>query len=680
MGNIILILGTRGIGKSTCLNYFRDYVNIELGYDSSRLFDVGLLIPQLLDLEYNERVTCILKGIAKTMSKDKKDNISSVIDILNAQEKVFFLFIDNLDRFYQSKNDLGFVKRFFQTADPTLKALSKKVVIVISCAPEWDDFLDKRDLSYMNFPNSITLEPLSDDEIRKLIEIRAIAQGYKVDDIIKEELLPVLRVASRGNPRSDFQFLEKVTGKIDENELPIDNPTFQRVVGSELFAGSIEKLREIASRSPTVSWGINQMWRYFDVLQKSDIDYGTEIKKLIETHEKSFIAQFEIESTIRAWVKVSHKTESGKWTLNPQVREMMTQWHRDTKIKKEILLTAYSENPFTMSTTDVADYVDQYIANTVGIESASNAFHNSLEEYMLMSSIDDLERDRIKLINSGWKCLKQLMLTIIAIEEGDVPKDLSSRLDDEKTFKEAANELIKSVSDIYKEIKKVNPYRSELLSIKERFQDIRDNPQVVRYWDTAQMKEFSRQVLSSYEGLLRGLKPKTLETCEKRKRLEEISAMINKGENESIEFKSSIRWDHREGKINKELVKPILKTIVAFLNTEGGKLIIGINDEGEFIGIEKDLSTLRKDADGYVQYIMNLMETHIGSEQSVYLTISFLRKGYTIAIISVDKSPIPAYLESNSTRKFYIRAGNTTRELDGSKLQDYIDARWPSSR
>jgi predicted HTH transcriptional regulator len=173
---------------------------------------------------------------------------------------------------------------------------------------------------------------------------------------------------------------------------------------------------------------------------------------------------------------------------------------------------------------------------------------------------------------------------------------------------------------------------------------------------------------------------KTLETCEKRKRLEEISAMINKGENKSIEFKSSIRWDHREGKINKELVKPILKTIVAFLNTEGGKLIIGINDEGEFIGIEKDLSTLRKDADGYVQYIMNLMETHIGSEQSVYLTISFLRKGYTIAIISVDKSPIPAYLESNSTRKFYIRAGNTTRELDGSKLQDYIDARWPSSR
>jgi energy-coupling factor transporter ATP-binding protein EcfA2 len=683
-GNIILIVGTRGIGKSTCLEYSRYYVNNELGYDCSRLLDIGLSIPQLLELEYNERVTFILKKIALVISKDKKDNISDVIDILNAQEKgPFFLFIDNLDRLYQNKDDLSFVQYFFQTADPILKALSKKVVIVISCAPEWNIFLKQRDLSYTNFSNSISLEPLSDDEIGKLIESRAVAQGYEIDNIIKEELLPVLRIASRGNSRSVFQFLERVIGEVDENELPIDITTFQRVVGSELFDGSIENLREIASESPIVSWGINQMWRYFDVLQKSGFDCGTEIKKLIKTHEKNFIDESEITSTLNAWKKVSHETEFGKWVLNPQVGDMIKQWHRETKIKKEILLTAYSEKPFTTSTTNVEDYVDQYITATADKESASDAFNVSLEEYRLLSSADGnkLEEDRSKLIDSGWNCLKQLMLTIIAIEEGDVPNELSSRLDNKETIEEAGNELITCVGDIYKEFNKVNPYRSELSSIKERFRDARDNPEVVRYWDTDQMKEFVRQVLTSYEGLLRGLKPSNLATSEKRIRSEEISGMINRWENANTEFKSSIRWDYRQEKINKELKKSVLETIVAFLNTNGGKLIIGVNDEKKIIGIEKDISTLKhRDVDGFEQYIMSIIDEYIGSEQSVYITTSFLRKGYTIAIISVDKSPIPAYLESNSTQEFYIRAGNTTRKLDGRQLQNYIDNHWPSRK
>ena len=541
-------------------------------------------------------------------------------------------------------------------------------------------FSKTKGFNYTNFSNSISLEPLSDDEIRKLIESRAVAQGYEIDNIIKEELLPVLRIASRGNSRSVFQFLERVIGEVDENELPIDITTFQRVVGSELFDGSIEKLREIASKSPIVSWGINQMWRYFDVLQKSGFDYGTEIKKLIKTHEKTFIDESEITSTINAWKKVSHETEFGKWVLNLQVRDMIKQWHRETKIKKEILLAAYSEKPFTTSTTNVEDYVDQYTTATADKESASDAFNVSLDGYRLLSSADEnkLEEDRIKLINSGWNCLKQLMLTIIAIEEGDVPNELSSRLDNKKTFEEAGNELITCVGEIYKEFYKVNPYRSELLSIKERFLDARDNPEVVRHWDTDQMKEFVRQVLTSYEGLLRGLKPSNLATSKKRILSEEISAMINKRENANTEFKSSIRWDYELGQKNRDLEKSILKTIVAFLNTKGGKLIIGVNDEGEFIGIEKEILTLdHRDVDGYEQLIMNLIDVYIGSEQSVYITTSFLRKGYTIAIISVAKSPIPAYLESNSTQEFYIRAGNTTRKLDGRQLQNYIDNHWP---
>lgn len=674
-GNIILIIGTRGIGKSTALKYLQHYVKNVLPYDASRFFDVGLHIPVLLEKEHNERVPYILKEIAKILSNHKTDDIVSVTETLNKQNgRSFFLFVDNFDRIYQSKDDLSFVKYFFQSADPILKELSKKVILVLSCAPEWNVFLEQRDLGYLNFSNSITLEPLIEDEIKQLIEHRAIAEGFKLEDIIDSNVISALRVASRGNPRSVFQFLEKVVNKPDTN-LPIDIHTFQKVIGSELFDGIIEKYKEIAAKSPEVCSGINQMFRYFDILQKGGIDYTKGIEKLIIAHEKGFIDESETKPRT-AWSRISHRNESGKWVLNKQVRETIKRLFRETKIEKEILLTAYSENPFTISTTDVEDYVDEYQTFTMDIESASKTFNSSLEEYMSINSIDVLE-DRIKLINSGWNCLKQLLLTIIAIEEGDVPKELSSQLEDKKMFDAAAKELILNVGEIYKEFNKINPFRSDLLSIKDRYVDIKENPEVARYWETERMKEFRRQVLNSYEGLLRGLKPSNLQSSKKRVYSEQLSFIIENNENYQTEFKPFIRCNHVTGKINDNFKKSILKTIVAFLNSEGGRLFIGVSDNKEIIGIEKDIATFGKGVDEYQQYIMNIVESHIGSNISIYLEISFPRlKGYKIAVISVKKSPYHVYLKFDSNNEFYIRSGNTTRQLDGTELERYVQTHW----
>ena len=82
-GNIILIIGTRGIGKSTALEYLQHHVQSVLPYDCSRYFDIGLHIPALFEKEHNERVTYILKEIAKILSDHKTDDIVSVTEILN---------------------------------------------------------------------------------------------------------------------------------------------------------------------------------------------------------------------------------------------------------------------------------------------------------------------------------------------------------------------------------------------------------------------------------------------------------------------------------------------------------------------------------------------------------------------------------------------------------------------
>ncbi len=74
------------------------------------------------------------------------------------------------------------------------------------------------------------------------------------------------------------------------------------------------------------------------------------------------------------------------------------------------------------------------------------------------------------------------------------------------------------------------------------------------------------------------------------------------GENDRIEFKSSLRWDVKEQRVNKQLEKVVVKTLAGFLNAEGGTLLIGVDDAGAVIGLAGDYEALRKrDRDGFEQ-------------------------------------------------------------------------------
>ncbi|MGH9201646.1 MAG: RNA-binding domain-containing protein, partial [Vicinamibacterales bacterium] len=65
--------------------------------------------------------------------------------------------------------------------------------------------------------------------------------------------------------------------------------------------------------------------------------------------------------------------------------------------------------------------------------------------------------------------------------------------------------------------------------------------------------------------------------------------LIKRGESKTLEFKSSLRWSLKDDKQDDKLVThAVLRTIAAFLNTEGGDLLIGVADDGNLVGIEAD--------------------------------------------------------------------------------------------
>ncbi len=158
----------------------------------------------------------------------------------------------------------------------------------------------------------------------------------------------------------------------------------------------------------------------------------------------------------------------------------------------------------------------------------------------------------------------------------------------------------------------------------------------------------------------------------------DIGNLLKMGESNTLEYKSSVRWDYNENRINKDLEKVVLKTICGFLNNQGGTLLIGVDDSGNVLGIEKDwMSIQRKDRDGYFQLLTNIIHNYIGAEISQYVDIKFQKYDENIiCILNIDRCPQPAFLKENNKKIFYTRMGNTTRPLDSEEQHNYIQSHW----
>ncbi len=150
--------------------------------------------------------------------------------------------------------------------------------------------------------------------------------------------------------------------------------------------------------------------------------------------------------------------------------------------------------------------------------------------------------------------------------------------------------------------------------------------------------------------------------------------LIAGGENHFVEFKSSIRYDFRQKTTNRVLEEVIAKTLAGFMNAEGGHLLVGVKDSGEVVGLEKDFKTLRqKNEDGFERRLFDLITSSLGTEFCYLCTPSFHRiGGKTICMVQIEPSTEPVYLNGTDTTAFYVRAGNSTRQLSVKETVKYL--------
>lgn len=149
-----------------------------------------------------------------------------------------------------------------------------------------------------------------------------------------------------------------------------------------------------------------------------------------------------------------------------------------------------------------------------------------------------------------------------------------------------------------------------------------------------------------------------------------ILYLIEHGENEQIEFKSSLRTNIHTKKPDKKIELAVLKTITAFLNTDGGTLLVGVADNGRITGIDHDGFSTN---DKFYQHYTNLVQNHIGNEYLPLIKSKLIQiKEKTILKIDCHQSNKAVFLTSGNEQYFYVRIGPASVLLTGKKLIEYV--------
>jgi hypothetical protein len=154
---------------------------------------------------------------------------------------------------------------------------------------------------------------------------------------------------------------------------------------------------------------------------------------------------------------------------------------------------------------------------------------------------------------------------------------------------------------------------------------------------------------------------------------QQVQALIREGENESLELKSSVRWNFKAGRTGKEMELAWLKTVVAYLNTEGGVILLGVDDAGKVLGLDNDGFA---NDDKALRHVENLIARHIGPAYFPYIRSRMISvEGKKVLTIDCGTSPKPVFLKHDKGEDFYIRTGPASRSLAPSEILAYIETR-----
>lgn len=154
-----------------------------------------------------------------------------------------------------------------------------------------------------------------------------------------------------------------------------------------------------------------------------------------------------------------------------------------------------------------------------------------------------------------------------------------------------------------------------------------------------------------------------------------LDDLIAAGEGVRTEFKSTLRVNLHTREKDPKMEHAILRTIVGFLNSHGGTLIIGVNDDGEILGLQNDAFESEDKMD---LHLGNLIKARMGASTMLYISPRFETLGaQRVLVVDCKPSKVPVFLKNGTEEEFFVRAGASSAALPPSQMNEYIKQRFP---
>lgn len=103
-----------------------------------------------------------------------------------------------------------------------------------------------------------------------------------------------------------------------------------------------------------------------------------------------------------------------------------------------------------------------------------------------------------------------------------------------------------------------------------------------------------------------------------------LAELVAAGESSRVEFKSTARVNLHTGKRDDKMEQVVAKTVAAFLNADGGSLVIGVDDAGTPLGLASDFATIKApDADRFELWLRDFLTTTLGQNAAALVDVDF---------------------------------------------------------
>lgn len=141
-----------------------------------------------------------------------------------------------------------------------------------------------------------------------------------------------------------------------------------------------------------------------------------------------------------------------------------------------------------------------------------------------------------------------------------------------------------------------------------------------------------------------------------------------------MEFKSSLRVNLHTQRRDERIQAAALKTIAAFLNSNGGTLVVGVADDGSPVGVGVDEFASE---DAMARHLGDIVGSRMDRLAVSYIRMSFEDyEGARVMRVGCEPSSQPVYVKEGNSEKFYIRTGPATIDLSISEANAYISDRF----